>query len=197
MNPEQKGTSQRQTQRAGPESGTSTRTKDVQGEADEAVVRGQRGQDAADEDNVLKVKEHALAVEKVHGRRQPVPVEGLDVLDAAGATGHARNVDDLLERHHLDHGYYEDDVDVAQEQRREEAPNHDERPKGARYKICLFLLVLGQLLLCRSGRHLERRRAGQHRSPWWSRGLGGGLPLGSHRESPESDPWSAIGHPPR
>ena len=122
---------------------TSTRTKDVQSEADEAVVRSQRCQHAADEDDVLEVEEHALAVEKVHGGCEPVPVERLDVSNTAGATGHARQVDNLLERHHLDSRYYENDIDVAQEKRREEAPNHDERPKSAGYEVGLFLLVLG------------------------------------------------------
>lgn len=50
---------------------------DVEDEADEAVVGGERQEDAVDEDDVLEVVDDGLAVEEVHGSDEPVPVEAL------------------------------------------------------------------------------------------------------------------------
>ena len=50
---------------------------DVEHEADEAVVGGQRQEDAINEHDVLEVVDDGLAVEEVHGGDEPVPVEAL------------------------------------------------------------------------------------------------------------------------
>lgn len=52
-------------------------TKDVEQEADEAVVRCQRQQDLVNQNNVLEVVDDRLAVEEVHGGREPIPVQTL------------------------------------------------------------------------------------------------------------------------
>ena len=49
-------------------------TEDVQNKADEAVVRRQRQENLVNQYNVLEIVDDALAVQKVHGRCEPVPV---------------------------------------------------------------------------------------------------------------------------
>jgi hypothetical protein len=122
-------------------------TKNVEDKADEPVVGGQREEDLVDEDDVLKVVDDALAVEKVHGGGQPVPVEALCGAQVAGAAGHAGDGNDLLERDDLDGRDDEDDVDVAHEEGGKEAADHDKGPKRPRHKVGLFLFILGDLLL--------------------------------------------------
>lgn len=96
---------------------------------------------------MLEVVYDALAVEKVHGGGEPVPVEALGGAKVPSTAGHIGNGDDLLEGDDLDGGNDEDDVDVAHEQSCEEATNHDECPERPCYEVGLLLLVLGGLLL--------------------------------------------------
>ena len=122
-------------------------TKDVEDEADEAVVGCQRQQHLVDQDDVLEVVDDALAVEEVHGGGQPVPVEALGGAQISRPAGDAGDGDDFLERDDLDGRDDQDDVDVAHEESREEAADHDKGPEGARHEVGLLLLVLGILLL--------------------------------------------------
>lgn len=121
-------------------------TKDIENEADEAVVSRQRQQHLVDEDNVLEVVNDSLAVEEVHCRRKPVPVETLSGAQRAGATGDVGDGDDLLEGNDLDGRDDADDVDVAHEESRKEHGEHDKGPEGACHEIGLLLFVLGLLL---------------------------------------------------
>ncbi len=122
-------------------------TKDIEKKADEAVMRSQRQEDLVDEDDVLEVVDNALAIEEVHGRGEPVPVQALGGLQVARAAGNARDGDDFLEGDDLDGGDNGDDVDVAHEEGREEASDHDESPERPGEEIGLLLLILGLLLL--------------------------------------------------
>jgi hypothetical protein len=115
----------------------------VQHERDEPVVCCQGKQDAVHQQDVLEIVYHALAVQKVHGRPEKVPVQRLCEAEAAGSARHVRNGDDLLEGYNLYRGDDDDNVDVAGAEEREEGSNHDERPNGPRYEVGLLLLVLG------------------------------------------------------
>ncbi len=123
-------------------------TKDVKDEADEAVVRCKRQKNSINEYNMLKVVDDTLAVEKVHGRGEPVPVETFGGPQRAGTAGDVGNGDDLLEGDDLDAGDDGDDVDVTHEQGGKEDGNHDKGPDCPRPKVCLFLFVLSLELLC-------------------------------------------------
>lgn len=115
---------------------------DIENKADEAVVSGQRQQNPVNQDDVLEVVYHTLAVEEVHGARQPVPVEALGGLDVPGAGWHRCDSNDLLERDDLDGGHDGNNVDVAHEESSKEASDHDKSPKGTGYEVCLFLLIV-------------------------------------------------------
>ena len=117
-------------------------TDNVEHEADEAVVRGQRKQHLVYEDDVLKVVNDALSVQEVHGRGKPVPVQALGGPELAGSGGDARDGDDLLEGDDLDDGDDEDDVYVAHEEGGEEAADHEQCPYRSRYEVLLLLLVV-------------------------------------------------------
>lgn len=106
------------------------------------MVGGQREQDAVDEQNVLEVVDDALAVEKVHGGSEEVPVQRLGKAQTAGLAGHIGNCNDLLEGDDLHGGDDDDDVYVAGTEDPEEAEDHDERPYRACYEVGLFLFVL-------------------------------------------------------
>lgn len=122
-------------------------TKDIEDKANEAVVGCERQQNLINKYNMLEVVDDALAVEEVHGRAEPVPVETLGGAQIAGAARDVGNGDDFLEGDDLDGGDNEDDVDVAHEEGEEEAGNHDEGPEGTRPEVGLLLGVLGGLLL--------------------------------------------------
>ena len=122
-------------------------TKHVENEANEAMVDRERQEDLVDDDNVLEVVDDGLAVQEIHGGREPVPVEALGGAEGAGARGDVGDGDDLLEGDDLDGGDDEDDVDVADEEGGEEDADHDEGPDGARPEVCLLLLVLGLFVL--------------------------------------------------
>jgi hypothetical protein len=126
-------------------------TKDVEDKADEAVVSRQWQQNLVNEDNVLEVVDDALAVEKIHGGAEPVPVKALGGAQVSGAAGDVGNSNDLLEGDDLNGGDNEDDVDVTHEKSGEEQGDHDEGPEGTRVEVGLFLLVLSRLLLVGRG----------------------------------------------
>lgn len=95
---------------------------------------------------MLEVVNDSLAVEEVHCRRKPVPVETLSGAQRAGATGDVGDGDDLLEGNDLDSRDDADDVDVAHEECRKEHGEHDKGPEGARHEVGLLFFVLGLLL---------------------------------------------------
>jgi hypothetical protein len=92
---------------------------------------------------VLEIVDDALAIEKVHGGAEEIPVQRLGEAQTAGLAGHICNCNDLLERYNLHCGNNDDEVDVAGTQDPEETEDHDETPYGARYEVGLLLLVLG------------------------------------------------------
>lgn len=106
------------------------------------MVGGQGQQDPVDEQDMLEVVDDALAVQKVHGGAEKVPVERLGEAQTAGLAGDVGDGDDLLEADDLHGGDDGDDVEVASAEGEEEAANHDERPCCADDEVCLFLLVL-------------------------------------------------------
>jgi hypothetical protein len=122
---------------------------------------------------VLEVVDDALAVEKVHGGTEEVPVQRLGEAQAARLAGHIGDCDDLLERYDLDSGDDDDDVDVAGAQDPEEAKNHHEGPYGACYEVCLLLLVLGGWWLLGSLGHVSELL-------WWCRKEGAPAYRGGH-----------------
>lgn len=109
------------------------------------MVGGQGQQDPVDEQNVLEVVDDALAVQKVHGGAEEVPVQRLGEAQAAGLAGDVGYRNDLLEADDLDGGDDGDDVEVAGAEGEEEAADHDQRPGGAHDEVCLLLLILGLL----------------------------------------------------
>lgn len=115
---------------------------DVENKADEAVVGRKRQQDSVDQNDMLEVVNDALAIEEVHGSRQPVPVECLGGHDVACSRGHRGNGDDLLEGHDLDRRDTSNDVDVAHEQGTEEAADHDKGPERPHQEVGLLLFVV-------------------------------------------------------
>lgn len=123
------------------------RTKDVQNEADEAVMGGQGQQDLVDQDDVLEIVDDGLAVQEVHGCGQPVPVEALGRAQLASAAGDAGDGDDLFEGDDLDGSDDADDVDVAHEEGGEEAGEHDKGPESTGQEVGLLLLILGSFLV--------------------------------------------------
>lgn len=122
-------------------------TEDVQDEADEAVVSSQREEDLVEKHNVLEVIDNTFAVEKVHCRRQPVPVQALGTLEVPSSTRYARNRNYLLERYYLDRGYYCEDVDVPHKEGEKEAANHNECPESSSDEVGLLLFIFGLPLL--------------------------------------------------
>lgn len=118
------------------------------------MVGSEREQDLVNEDNVLKVVDDALAVQKVHCGGEPVPVKALGRSQGAGAAGDVGNGNDLLEGDDLDGGDDCDHVDVAHEEGAKEDANHDKGPQRPRPKVGHFLFVLGSLFFG-GGRFLE------------------------------------------
>lgn len=121
--------------------------ENIKNEADESVMSRKRQKDLVNENNVLKVVDYTLSIEKVHGSREPVPVETLGRSQGTSTARDVCNGDDFLERNDLDGGNDADDVDVAHEEGSEEEGEHDEGPKCACDKVGLFLFILGLLLV--------------------------------------------------
>lgn len=107
---------------------------------------------------MLEVVNDALAVEKVHGSAEKVPVERLCEAQATCLAGHIGNGNDLLEGDDLDGGDDDDDEKMSGTKGPEEAGNHDEGPYCTGDEVCLFLLIFAlwqfcDLALSASGRH--------------------------------------------
>lgn len=109
------------------------------------MVGGQGQQDAVDQQDVLEVVDDALAVQEVHGSAEEVPVQRLGEAQAAGLAGDVGYRNDLLEADDLDGGDDDDDVQVAGAEGKEEAPDHDQRPRCAHDEVGLLLLILALL----------------------------------------------------
>jgi len=62
-------------------------THDIEHEADESVVRGKGQENLVNQDNVLEVINDTLAVQKVHGGAQKVPIERLGQAQFTGPAG--------------------------------------------------------------------------------------------------------------
>jgi hypothetical protein len=93
---------------------------------------------------VLEIVDDALAIEKVHGGAEEIPVQRLGEAQTAGLAGHICDRNNLLEGDDLHGGDNDDDVNVASAQDPEEAENHDYGPDGTRYEVGLFLLIFGR-----------------------------------------------------
>lgn len=129
------------------------------------MVGSQREQHFVDQNDVLEVIDDGLAVEKVHGASEPVPVEALGRPQRPRTAGDVGNGNNLLEGDDLYSGNNDDHVNVAHEQGTEEDTNHDERPKRPRPEVCLFLFIL-DLSLLGSGWFLplgKKRKMGKQR----------------------------------
>lgn len=120
-------------------------TSDVQDKRDESVMRRKWLQHLIYEYNMLEVIDHTLAVQEIHRRRKPIPIQALREAQSARPRRNVRNGNNLLEGDNLDSGDNQDDVDVAHSHGEEECPNHDEGPYCARDEGLLLLLVLGGL----------------------------------------------------
>ena len=93
--------------------------------------------------NVLEVVNHTLAIEKVHRRCKPVPIQALGEAQSARSRRHIGDSNNLLEGDDLNSGNDQDDVDMAHSHGEEETSNHDECPYRAGEKGLFLLLVLG------------------------------------------------------
>lgn len=124
-------------------------TEYVQHEADEAVVRRKRQENAVNQQDVLEVVYHALAVQIVHGCAEEVPVERFCEAQTPRPAWHVDDGDNFLERHHLQRRDHHYDVDVAGQEGEEKAADHDEGPyrPGDERLLLLFVLVLFRGLL--------------------------------------------------
>ena len=120
-------------------------TGDIKDKTNEAVVRRERLQDFVHEDDMLKIVNHTFPIQKVHRRREPIPIETLREAETACSRWDVGDGDNLFERDDLYSGDDQDDVDVSHGHGEEETPDHDEGPYCAGDEGLLFLFVLGGL----------------------------------------------------
>ena len=106
------------------------------------MVSCKRQKNLIHKQNMLEVVDDTLAVQKVHGDAEEIPVERLCEAQATGLAWHICNGNDLLEGDDLDGGHGNHYEDVTGAQGPEEASDHDEGPYCARYEVCLFLFIL-------------------------------------------------------
>ena len=106
------------------------------------MVRRERQQHTIDQHDMLEVVDHALAVEKVHGRAEEVPVQRFGETEASCARRHVRYCNDLLEADDLDSSDNDDHVDVTSEHATEEDADHHESPDGSGNEALLLLLIV-------------------------------------------------------
>ncbi len=109
------------------------------------MVRRKRLQHLVDKHNMLKVVNHTLAIQKVHRRSEPIPVQTLREPQSPRSGRHIRNSDNLLERDNLDSSDDEDDIDMSHSHSGEETSDHGQRPHGAGDEGFFFLFVFGDL----------------------------------------------------
>jgi hypothetical protein len=106
------------------------------------MMRRKRLEYLVNEHNMLKVVNNALAVQEVHCRRKPIPIQGLREAQPARPAWYIGNSDNLLERNDLNSCDNDDDVDVAGGQGGKEAAYHDECPYRAGDEGLFLLFVL-------------------------------------------------------
>lgn len=106
------------------------------------MVRSQGQQHFIDQEDMLEIIYHALAIQKIHGGCEEVPIERFGELEVLGLAGDVGNGDDLLERNDLDNGDDGDEIDVTGEHGNEEARDHNKRPYRPGYKGLFLLLIL-------------------------------------------------------
>lgn len=92
------------------------------------MVGSQRKKHLVNKDNVLKVVDDALSIEKVHGGGQKVPVQALGGAQRSSSAGDIGNGNDFLEGYDLDCSDNGNHVNVAHEQCAKEDRYHDQRP---------------------------------------------------------------------
>jgi hypothetical protein len=120
-------------------------TKDIEKKADETMMGGQRQQHLVHQDDMLEVVNDTFTVQKVHGSRQPVPIQALCRLKVPSSTGNVGDSDHFFEGNDLNGSDDKNDVDVTHEERYEESTDHDQCPECPCHKVGLFLFVLDLL----------------------------------------------------
>lgn len=107
------------------------------------MVGREREKNLVHQQNVLKVVDHTLPVQKVHGGCEEIPVQRFGESEILLLTRDVGNGDDLLEGHNLNRGDQANDIDVSREERDEEACDHDKGPYRARNEGLLLLFIVG------------------------------------------------------
>lgn len=92
---------------------------------------------------MLEVVNDALSVQKVHCRRQKVPIQRFGETQVLLLIRDIGDGDNFLEGDDLDSGNESDDIDVPREQRDEETGDHYEGPYRPGDEGLLLLLVFG------------------------------------------------------
>lgn len=90
---------------------------------------------------MLKVVDHALSIEKIHGCRQEIPIQRLCEPQVLLLIGDIGDSDDLLERYDLDSRDKGNDIDMTREQCNEETSNHNKSPYRPSDEGLLLLLI--------------------------------------------------------
>lgn len=96
--------------------------------------------------NMLKVVNDTLSVQKVHGCREPIPIQALCRLERASTTRNVCDGNNFLEGNNLYRRNDCDDVNVSHEQRQEENANHDQCPERSGPEVGLFLFIFSLFL---------------------------------------------------
>lgn len=108
---------------------------------------GSKGQqNLVNQQNVLEVIDDTFTIQKVHRDSQEIPVQGSGERKVLLLGGDLSNVDDLLERDHLDGRNKEKNVDMATEHGEEEPPDHGKRPDCTRDEGLFFLFIFHLLV---------------------------------------------------
>lgn len=118
-------------------------THDVERKANEPVVCRQRQKHLVDQQNMLEIVDDAFSVEKIHGRREKVPVQRLGEAEILLLTGNIGDGNDFLERDDLNRSHNDNNVDVSGEHGDEKERDHDESPYCPRNEGLFLLLVFG------------------------------------------------------
>lgn len=117
-------------------------TYHIEHKADKPMVSCKRKKHFVHQHNMLEIIDDTLAIEEVHCRSQPIPVQCLGELQSTRATRHIGNGNDFLEGYYLDCSHNRYDVDVAHEHGPEEYANHEECPYRSSDESLLLLFVL-------------------------------------------------------
>lgn len=90
-----------------------TLTHDVESETNESMMRRQRQEYFIHQQDMLEIVDHALSIEKVHGRGEEIPVQGLGEAEILLLTGDIGDSDNFLEGNDLNGSHNTDDIDMA------------------------------------------------------------------------------------